>query len=321
MPIRTARPGRTLTGHRPGISSSSQPGRSPSLPARTARIRVKAPAGPAPSPLLVASHAACRANVDRTRAPGARQRQAMRYTDASGRAGGPRAEHCQDATGDHRRRHRSAGRARTPLRRPTTSWRASAIPARWPSSASTPPAAIVLDLDLTTFDALELLRLITSDPDLRGVAGDRALASSDFTTFEQAHRFGAAEYVTKPFSPEELGAKLDDLSSGRTAERRRAAQGSAPCWSPAGSSPGADRQRARPPAATRRPARRGAGREGLVTEQDIVTAVAGQMRIGVVDLAEVTPSANAWPAPARLHRPPPPHAAEPRRRRRPRRWR
>ena len=30
-----------------------------------------------------------------------------------------------------------------------------------------------------------------------------------------------------------------------------------------------------------------------MTEQDIVNAVAGQMRIGVVDLAMVAPSANA----------------------------
>jgi hypothetical protein len=33
--------------------------------------------------------------------------------------------------------------------------------------------------------------------------------------------------------------------------------------------------------------------EGLVTEQDIVRAVAGQMRIGVVDLSQTAPQANA----------------------------
>jgi type IV pilus assembly protein PilB len=156
-----------------------------------------------------------------------------------------------------------------------------------------PPAAILLDLDLTTFDGLELLRLVTNDPELRGVPVVVLSANGDFPTFERAHRFGAAEFVTKPFSPDELGAKLDDLVSGRTHRTDgRLRLGTMLVAS------GLVTQEQVDSALERQ--RSGGGRlgevlvhDGLVTEQDIVNAVAGQMRIGVVDLAFVAPSANA----------------------------
>ena len=37
-----------------------------------------------------------------------------------------------------------------------------------------PPAAIILDLDLTTFDGFELLRLVSTDAQLRGVPSSRS---------------------------------------------------------------------------------------------------------------------------------------------------
>ncbi len=156
-----------------------------------------------------------------------------------------------------------------------------------------PPAAILLDLDLTTFDGLELLRLVTNDPELRGVPVVVLSANGDFPTFERAHRFGAAEFVTKPFSPDELGAKLDDLVSGRT----HRADGRLRLGTMLVAS-GLVTQEQVDSALERQ--RSGGGRlgevlvsDGLVTEQDIVNAVAGQMRIGVVDLAFVAPSSNA----------------------------
>ena len=155
------------------------------------------------------------------------------------------------------------------------------------------PAAILLDLDLTSFDGLELLRLVTNDPELRGVPVVALSANGDFPTFERAHRFGAAEFVTKPFSPEELGAKLDDLVSGRT----HRADGRLRLGTMLVAS-GLVTQAQLDNALERQ--RTGGGRlgevlvhGGHVTEQDIVNAVAGQMRIGVVDLALVAPSANA----------------------------
>jgi type IV pilus assembly protein PilB len=157
----------------------------------------------------------------------------------------------------------------------------------------TPPAAILLDLDLTTFDGLELLRLVTSDPALRGVPVVALSANGDFPTFERAHRFGAAEFVTKPFSPDELGAKLDGLVSGRT----QRADGRLRLGTMLVSS-GLVTQ-ARLDNALERQRSEGGRlgevlvRDGFVSEQDIVNAVAGQMRIGVVDLAMVAPSASA----------------------------
>ena len=156
-----------------------------------------------------------------------------------------------------------------------------------------PPSAIVLDLDLATFDALELLRLIGADADLRNGPVIALSSSSDFATFEKAHRFGAAEFITKPFSPDELGAKIDNLLSGRQQRSvGRLKLGTMLVASGLVSQgqvdDALDRQRS------------AGGRlgevlvtEGLVSEQDIVTAVAGQMRIGVIDLAEVSPQANA----------------------------
>jgi type IV pilus assembly protein PilB len=156
-----------------------------------------------------------------------------------------------------------------------------------------PPAAIILDLDLTTFDGFELLRIVSTDAQLRGVPIVVLSANGDFATFEKAHRLGASEFVTKPFSPEELRAKVDNLVSGRT--QRSAGRLKLGALLVAS---GILSQTQLDGALTRQ--RSDGGRlgevlvhEGLVTEEDIVTAVAGQMRIGVVDLAHTAPQANA----------------------------
>jgi type IV pilus assembly protein PilB len=156
-----------------------------------------------------------------------------------------------------------------------------------------PPSVIVLDLDLSTFDALELLRLIGADVELRGGPVVALSSSSDFATFEKAHRFGAAEFVTKPFSPDELGVKIDDLLSGR--HKRQAGRLKLGTLLVAS---GLVTQQQIDQALTRQ--RSDGGRlgemlvtEGLVSEQDIVNAVAGQMRIGVVDLSETAPQPSA----------------------------
>jgi len=156
-----------------------------------------------------------------------------------------------------------------------------------------PPAAIILNLDLTTFDGFELLRLLNADAQLRGIPVVVLSAHGDFATFEKAHRLGAAEFVTKPFSPAELGAKVGNLVSGR--KQRSAGRlklGALLVTS------GLVTQAQLDGALTRQ--RSDGGRlgevlvnDGLVSEQDIVTAVAGQMRIGVVDLTHTAPQANA----------------------------
>ena len=157
-----------------------------------------------------------------------------------------------------------------------------------------PPAAIILDLDLTTFDGFELLRIVSTDAQLRGVPVIVLTSNGDFATFERAHRLGASEFVSKPFSPDELGAKVDNLVSGR--KQRSAGRLKLGALLVAG---GLVTQAQLDGALKRQ--RSDGGRlgevlvnKGLVTEQDIVAAVAGQMRIRVVDLAHTAPQANAF---------------------------
>jgi type IV pilus assembly protein PilB len=156
-----------------------------------------------------------------------------------------------------------------------------------------PPAAIILDLDLSTFDGFELLRLVSTDQQLRGVPVLALSSHGDFATFEKAHRLGASEFVTKPLSPDELAAKVDNLVSGR--QQRSAGRLKLGALLVAS---GLMTQAQLDGALMRQ--RSAGGRlgevlvsEGLVTEHDIVTAVAGQMRIGVVDLTRTAPHANA----------------------------
>ncbi|NLE21185.1 MAG: Flp pilus assembly complex ATPase component TadA [Actinobacteria bacterium] len=156
-----------------------------------------------------------------------------------------------------------------------------------------PPSAIVLDLDLGTFDPFELLRLVGGDPDLRGIPVLALSSASDFETFEHAHREGAVEYVTKPFSPEELRSRLETLVDGR----KKRANGRLKLGDILVASGLVTKDQLR--RALERQSD-GGGRlgevlvaDGLVSEQDIVTAVANQMHIGVVDLAQTTPQPSA----------------------------
>ena len=155
------------------------------------------------------------------------------------------------------------------------------------------PAAIVLDLDLVTFDAFELLGLIGGDPQLRESPVLVLSSASDFSTFEHAHRAGAAEYVTKPFSPDELKPRIAALINGET----RKTNGRLKLGDLLVASGLVTRQQLK---AALDAQHDGGGRlgallvsEGLVTEQDIVAAVAGQMHIGVVDFGQTSPQPAA----------------------------
>ena len=156
-----------------------------------------------------------------------------------------------------------------------------------------PPSAVVLDLDLVTFDPYELMQLVAGDPALRGTPLLVLSSASDFATFEHAHRAGASEYVTKPFSPDELRPKLDALMSGH----KRRTNGRLKLGAVLVASGLVTRQQLDGALARQND---GGGRlgevlvsEGLVSEQAIVTAVAGQMHIGVVDLTQTTPQPAA----------------------------
>ena len=156
-----------------------------------------------------------------------------------------------------------------------------------------PPAAIVLDLDLVTFDPFELLALIGGDPELRRVPVLALSSASDFTTFEHAHRAGAVEYVHKPFAPDELGLRIAGLLNGDA----RRANGRLKLGDLLVASGLVSREQLHDALSRQN---EGGGRlgdllvaQGLVTEQDIIAAVAGQMHIGVVDLTQVAPQPAA----------------------------
>jgi type IV pilus assembly protein PilB len=156
-----------------------------------------------------------------------------------------------------------------------------------------PPAAVVLDLDLVSFDAFELLHLLAGDPELRGTPVLALSSAGDFATFEHAHRAGVSEYVTKPFSPDELRPKLEALVGGRT----QRTNGRLKLGALLVASGLVTHEQLKGALARQND---GGGRlgevlisDGLVSEQDIATAVAGQMHIGVVDLTQTTPQPGA----------------------------
>jgi len=155
------------------------------------------------------------------------------------------------------------------------------------------PAAIILDLDLETFDPFELMRLIGGTPELRSAALVTLSSRNDFDTFEKANRLGATEFVTKPFRPDELGAKL--VAAGPTRKQRGAGRLKLGALLV---SSGILTQEQVDKALVHQRADGGRlgevlVREGIVSEQDLVTALAGQMRIGIADAAQLTPEAKA----------------------------
>ncbi len=157
----------------------------------------------------------------------------------------------------------------------------------------TKPSAIVLDLDLETFDPFELMQLIGDDPALRPATLVVLSSRNDFDTFQRASRLGAAEFVTKPFSPDELGAKLE--AAGPAAKQRGAGRLKLGALLVAS---GILTQEQLDKALVHQRADGGRlgevlVREGIVEEHDLVTALAGQMHIDVADPSQMTPDAKA----------------------------
>ncbi len=159
--------------------------------------------------------------------------------------------------------------------------------------ADEPPAAILLDLDLAGFDGFELLRRLAAAPALRGAPTLVLSATSDYGTFEKAHRMGAAEFITKPFDADDLRARIEALASGR---KQRSA-GRLKLGTLLAASGLLTRQQL--DRALELQGQDGGRlgevlvRDGLLTEQEIVTAVAGQMHIGVADLSLMSPDPAA----------------------------
>lgn len=82
------------------------------------------------------------------------------------------------------------------------------------------PALVVLDLMLPGFDGYEVCRRVQAEPGLEGVAVLMLTARADETDLVVGLRVGADDYLTKPFSPRELSARVAALL--RRAGRRAA---------------------------------------------------------------------------------------------------
>jgi type IV pilus assembly protein PilB len=156
-----------------------------------------------------------------------------------------------------------------------------------------PPDALLLDLDLQGVKGFDVLRLMSSTPALRQAPVIVLSANTDFETFEQAHRLGATEFITKPFMVDALGSKIADVID----RRHRRAPGRLKLGVLLVQS-GLITQAQLDEALEQQ---RGEGgrlgevlvRSGIVDETDLLHALAGQMRIKVVDLRAVAPTAAA----------------------------
>ena len=155
------------------------------------------------------------------------------------------------------------------------------------------PSAVLLDLDLDLVDAFELLRLLDSATELRGVPTVALSSQTDPPTLLRARRLGAAGVASKPLDLDDLRATVDHLVAGRA--KRAAGRLKLGALLVDSGLIGheqlervLDRQR-------RKGGRLGEVlvREGIVGEQDIVAALAGQMHIGVVDFSTEGPDRAA----------------------------
>lgn len=73
------------------------------------------------------------------------------------------------------------------------------------------PDAIVLEILLPEIDGIELLRRCSSDDRLAAIPTIVLSAVGDEETVAEAYELGADDYLTKPFSPNELITRVTHL--------------------------------------------------------------------------------------------------------------
>lgn len=69
-------------------------------------------------------------------------------------------------------------------------------------------ALVIMDINMPEMDGIQALEAIKGDPDLRNLPVMMVTTDSDRSRMIQAVQAGAANYVTKPFSHDDLVAKI-----------------------------------------------------------------------------------------------------------------
>ncbi len=73
------------------------------------------------------------------------------------------------------------------------------------------PDLAVLDVMMPGVSGLDAIRLIRADPELNGLPVILLTARAQESDVETGFDSGADDYITKPFSPRELAARVEEL--------------------------------------------------------------------------------------------------------------
>ncbi len=80
------------------------------------------------------------------------------------------------------------------------------------------PDVVLLDLMLPGFDGLDVCKLLKSDPNTKEIAIIMLTAKGDEVDIVTGLELGAEDYITKPFSPKVLGARIRTVLRRSTEE-------------------------------------------------------------------------------------------------------
>lgn len=79
-------------------------------------------------------------------------------------------------------------------------------------AAAEKPSIIVLDAMMPVMDGFETLRRLKADPELKGITVVMLTALKRDEDIVSALKLGAADYLAKPFNPDELVVRLQRLA-------------------------------------------------------------------------------------------------------------
>lgn len=78
-------------------------------------------------------------------------------------------------------------------------------------AAAEKPSVVVLDAMMPVMDGFETLRRLKADPELKGITVVMLTALKRDEDIVSALKLGAADYLAKPFNPDELVVRLQRL--------------------------------------------------------------------------------------------------------------